>query len=79
MNKDSLKKSFNLKKAMKGFTIVMGIALIVFMLLTSPCIASLAVAKRESNSWKFALSQFFGMFAIAWVLAAIVRLIGLLF
>ena len=56
-----------------------GIALIVFMLLTSPCIASLAVAKRESNSWKFALSQFFGMFAIAWVLAAIVRLIGLLF
>ncbi len=31
MNKDSLKKSFNLKKAMKGFTIVMGIALIVFM------------------------------------------------
>ena len=31
MSKDSLKKSFNLKKAMKGFTIVMGIALIVFM------------------------------------------------
>lgn len=56
-----------------------GIALIVFMLLTSPCVASLAVAKREANSWKFALAQFFGMFVIAWVFAAIIRLIGLIF
>ena len=56
-----------------------GIALIVFMLLTSPCIASLVVARRESNSWKFALAQFFGMFAIAWILAALVRLVGLMF
>ena len=52
------------------------VMLIIFMLLTSPCIASLAVAKREANSWKFALAQFFGMFAIAWILASIVYAIG---
>ena len=61
------------------YSTLTGICLIIFMLLTSPCIASLAVAKRESNSWKFALAQFFGMFAIAWILAALVNLIGKLF
>ena len=61
------------------YSTLTGICLIIFMLLTSPCIASLAVAKRESNSWKFALAQFFGMFIIAWVLAAVVNLIGHLF
>lgn len=61
------------------YSTLTGICLIIFMLLTSPCIASLAVAKRESNSWKFALAQFFGMFAIAWILAAIVHLVGTLF
>ncbi len=58
------------------YSTLQGICLIIFMLLTSPCIASLAVAKREANSWKFALAQFFGMFAIAWILAAIIYAIG---
>lgn len=58
------------------YSTLTGICLIIFMLLTSPCFASLAVAKRESNSWKFALAQFFGMFAIAWILAAVIHLIG---
>ena len=61
------------------YSTLQGICLIIFMLLTSPCIASLAVAKRESNSWKFALAQFFGMFAIAWILAAIIFAVGSLF
>ncbi|MBO4350911.1 MAG: ferrous iron transport protein B [Proteobacteria bacterium] len=68
-----------LRKAMSSYDKINGIALIIFMLLTSPCIASLAVAKRESNSWKFAAAQFFGMFAIAWVLAMLVNVIGHLF
>ena len=58
------------------YSILQGICLIIFMLLTSPCIATLAVAKRESNSWKFATAQFFGMFAIAYLLAAMVYAIG---
>ncbi|MBQ9242135.1 MAG: ferrous iron transport protein B [Proteobacteria bacterium] len=58
------------------YNLLQGICLIIFMLLTSPCIASLAVIKRESNSWKIAVAQFFGMFALAWLLAAIVYFIG---
>lgn len=58
------------------YNLLQGICLIIFMLLTSPCIASLAVIKRESNSWKIAIAQFFGMFALAWLLAAIVYFIG---
>ena len=68
-----------LRAAMSNYDKINGIALILFMLLTSPCIASLAVAKRESNSWKFAAAQFFGMFAIAWFLAMLVNVIGHLF
>lgn len=67
------------EKLRAQYSTLTGICLIVFMLLTSPCIASLAVAKREANSWKFALAQFFGMFAIAWVLAALIHLVGSLF
>ena len=61
------------------YSTLQGICLILFMLLTAPCIATFAIVKRESNSWKFALAQFFGMFAIAYVLAAIVYAIGSLF
>ena len=61
------------------YSVLHGICLIIFMLLTSPCIATLAVAKRESNSWKFAAAQFFGMFAIAYILAEIVYAVGSLF
>lgn len=58
------------------YNLLQGICLIIFMLLTSPCIASLAVIKRESNSWKVAVAQFFGMFALAWLISAIVYFIG---
>jgi ferrous iron transport protein B len=64
------------EKLQNQYNFLQGICLIIFMLLTSPCIASLAVIKRESNSWKIAVAQFFGMFALAWVLAAIVYGIG---
>ena len=46
-----------------------GIALMLFMLVGTPCMATVAVVRRESGSWKWALLQFFGLTALAYLLA----------
>ena len=61
------------------FDTLTGICLIIFLLLTAPCMATFAVMKRESNSWKYAFAQFLGFTLIAYTLATLVQQIGRLF
>ncbi len=51
-------------------------SLLVFSLLYTPCIAAIAAIKREMG-WKWALGSVMWQCFIAWVVAFIVRLIGL--
>ncbi len=48
-----------------------GIALIIFLLISAPCMATVAIMKRESGRWKWALLQFFGLTFLAYILALI--------
>jgi ferrous iron transport protein B len=54
--------------------------MMLFCLISAPCVATLAMTRRESGSWAWALFQFGGLTAMAWVLTAIVyqagRLLG---
>ncbi len=56
-------------------------ALMLFLLVATPCMATVAVTRRESGSWKWPALQFFGLTAIAYLLAFVVyqggRLLGL--
>ena len=46
-----------------------GVALILFLLVATPCMATVAVTRREAGSWKFAILQFFGLTAMGYGLA----------
>ena len=46
-----------------------GISLMLFLLVGTPCMATVAVVRRESGGWKWALLQFFGLTALAYLLA----------
>ncbi len=55
---------------------VTGISLILFLLIATPCMATVAVTRRESGSWRWAALQFFGLTAFAYVLSLLVFQIG---
>ena len=61
-----------------SFTPLIAVALMVFVLVYPPCIATLAVIKRETNSWKWMLFTFVYGNVLAWVSAFIVYQGGLL-
>lgn len=54
------------------FTPLSAYAFMVFVLLYIPCMAVLAVVKRETNSWKWPLFMILYTTGIAWILAFIV-------
>ncbi|MBI1939295.1 MAG: ferrous iron transport protein B [Ignavibacteriales bacterium] len=53
--------------------------IMLFCLISAPCMATIAVTKRESNSWKWALFQLGGLTALAYILTTIVYRAGLFF
>ncbi len=55
---------------------LVGFSLMLFLLIATPCMATVAVTKRESGSWKWALLQFGGLTGIAWMLSVLVYQIG---
>lgn len=55
-----------------NFTPLIAVALMVFVLVYPPCIAALAVIKRETNSWKWMWFMFIYENILAWVCAFIV-------
>ncbi len=61
----------------KNYTPLQGLAMMLFCLLSAPCMATIAVTKRETNSWGWAMGMLFGMTAIAWVVTFLIYQIGL--
>jgi len=55
------------------FTIPTAAALLVFFTLAMQCLPTLALVRRETQSWKWPLLQFAWMSGLAWSMAWIVR------
>ena len=55
----------------KVFTFASGISLLLFYAFAMQCMSTLAIVKRETNSWKWPMIQLFGMSAIAYITALI--------
>lgn len=62
-----------------NYSPLQGLAMMLFCLLSAPCVATIAVTKRETESWSWALGMLLGMTAVAWVVTWIVYQAGLWF
>ncbi len=60
INPDTRKKQFNFP---------VGMSLLVFYAFAMQCMSTLAIVKRETNSWKWPLLQLFGMSILAYIAA----------
>ena len=82
-NTESLRESMRAERRADGrpvFTPLVCLGLMVFYVLAMQCISTVAVVRRETNSWRWPLFQIAYMTALAWVGAFIVfqggRLLG---
>lgn len=53
------------------FSLATGISILIFYAFAMQCISTLAIVKKETNSWKWAVIQFVAMTSIAYLLAFI--------
>jgi len=63
-------------KLQATYTPLQGFCIMLFCLVSMPCMATVAVTKRETGSWKWALFQLGGLTVLAWVITAAVYQIG---
>ncbi|MBN1545498.1 MAG: ferrous iron transport protein B, partial [Syntrophaceae bacterium] len=67
-------------KLKSTYSPLIGFCIMLFCLVSAPCMATIAVTKRESNSWRWALFQLGGLTVLAYVLTVVVfqtgRLLG---
>jgi ferrous iron transport protein B len=66
-------------KLQANYTPLQGFCIMLFCLISAPCMATIAITKRESNSWKWAMFQLIGLTVLAWIVTMAVYQIGLLF
>ena len=64
------------EKLQANYTPLTGFCIMLFCLITTPCVATIVMTKHETNSWGWALFQFFGLTALAYVITLIVYKIG---
>jgi len=59
-------------KLKNTYTPLVGFCIMLFCLISAPCMATIAVTKRESNSWGWAFFQLCGLTLLAYVLTVLV-------
>jgi ferrous iron transport protein B len=62
----------------RTYTPLQGFCMMLFCLLSIPCLGTLAIIRRELNSWKMAILEGVGMFALAYIVTFIVYQGGML-
>jgi ferrous iron transport protein B len=58
------------------YTPLTGITLMVFYVFAMQCVSTVAVVRRETNSWKWPIFQTVYMTSLAWILAFLTYQIG---
>ena len=62
----------------KNYTPLQGFCIMLFCLLSIPCLATLAIIRRELNSWKAAIAEGAGLFVLAYLTTLIVYQAGVI-
>ena len=67
------------EKLRENYTPLQGFCVMLFCLISAPCVATFAICRRETNSWKWALFQSGGLTVVAYVITVAVYQVGRLF
>ena len=67
------------EQLIRNYTPLQGFCIMLFCLLSIPCLATLAIIRRELNSWKMVFVEAGGLFALAYILTFIAYQLGTLF
>ncbi|MEJ5260148.1 MAG: ferrous iron transport protein B [Anaerohalosphaeraceae bacterium] len=60
----------------EDYSTLQGFCVMLFCLISTPCIATVAVTRRESGTWKWALFQFAGLTGLAYLITLLVYQTG---
>src|SRR5690606_11663363 len=63
----------------RDYSPLVGFSMMLFLLIGTPCMATVAVTRRESGSWKWALLQFGGLTGVAYLASLFTFQLGKLF
>jgi len=64
------------QKLRQQYSPLTGFCVMLFTLISAPCLATIAVTRRETNSWLWAIAQFSGLTAIGYLITLIVFQVG---
>ena len=64
------------EKLRRHYTPLVGLCIMLFSLISAPCMATVVVTRRESGAWRWALLQFGGLTALAYAITTIVYQVG---
>ena len=76
---EGTKESSLTDRLKKQYSPLIGFCIMLWMLIATPCIATVAIVIQETNSVKWAMVQFFGLSLIAYILTLIVYQVGRIF
>lgn len=60
-------KERNVRTGQPVYTMAVSLSLLIFYVLAMQCVSTLAVVKKETNSWKWPIIQFIGMTVLAYL------------
>ena len=60
-----------------NYTPLTGFCIMLFCLIYAPCVATVAMTKQETHSWRWAFFQFFGLTVLAYILTLLVYQFGI--
>jgi ferrous iron transport protein B len=64
------------QKLHENYSRLTGFCVMLFAMIATPCVATVAVTRREAGSWKWALFQFGGLTVLAYLLTLLVHQLG---
>ena len=65
--KERLSNEVNVETGGKRFTFPVGMSLLIFYVFAMQCMSTLAIVRKETNSWKWPVLQLIGMTGLAYV------------
>jgi len=69
----------NLRKQLQAeYSALTGFCIMLFCLISAPCVATVAMTRQETNSWGWAVFQFAALTALAYVITLAVFQLGTL-
>jgi ferrous iron transport protein B len=66
------------EKLQADYTPLTAFCIMLFCLISTPCIATIVTTGRETNSWRWAIFQLFGLTVLAYVVTLTVYQLGCL-